>query len=130
VTEPQDRFRLWIGGEPAVAAKGSYEIVNPATEEVVGLAPEASADDAREAASAAASAFPAWSQTTPDHRAALLNRAAHLLERRSEEFISWSRRRPARPLPFGGFKKSGVGRDGGSFALQAYTELQSIVWPG
>jgi acyl-CoA reductase-like NAD-dependent aldehyde dehydrogenase len=32
--------------------------------------------------------------------------------------------------PFGGFKKSGVGRDGGSFALQAYTELQSIVWPG
>jgi acyl-CoA reductase-like NAD-dependent aldehyde dehydrogenase len=32
--------------------------------------------------------------------------------------------------PFGGFKKSGVGRDGGSFALHAYTELQSIVWPG
>jgi acyl-CoA reductase-like NAD-dependent aldehyde dehydrogenase len=32
--------------------------------------------------------------------------------------------------PFGGFKKSGVGRDGGSFALHAYSELQSIVWPG
>jgi hypothetical protein len=32
--------------------------------------------------------------------------------------------------PFGGFKKSGIGRDGGSFALHAYTELQSIVWPG
>jgi acyl-CoA reductase-like NAD-dependent aldehyde dehydrogenase len=32
--------------------------------------------------------------------------------------------------PFGGFKKSGIGRDWGSFALQAYTELQSIVWPG
>jgi len=32
--------------------------------------------------------------------------------------------------PFGGFKMSGVGRDGGEFGLRAYTELQSIVWPG
>jgi acyl-CoA reductase-like NAD-dependent aldehyde dehydrogenase len=32
--------------------------------------------------------------------------------------------------PFGGFKKSGVGRDVGSYALHAYSEVQSIVWPG
>ena len=32
--------------------------------------------------------------------------------------------------PFGGFKLSGIGRDGGDFALDAYTELQSIIWPG
>jgi acyl-CoA reductase-like NAD-dependent aldehyde dehydrogenase len=32
--------------------------------------------------------------------------------------------------PFGGFKQSGVGRDGGDFGLHAYTELQSIIWPG
>jgi phenylacetaldehyde dehydrogenase len=31
--------------------------------------------------------------------------------------------------PFGGFKLSGVGRDGGVFGLHAYSELQSIVWP-
>jgi len=31
--------------------------------------------------------------------------------------------------PFGGFKMSGVGRDGGVFGLHAYSELQSIVWP-
>ncbi|SES27318.1 aldehyde dehydrogenase family protein [Streptomyces qinglanensis] len=31
--------------------------------------------------------------------------------------------------PFGGCKESGVGRDGGSFGLHAYSELQSIVWP-
>jgi acyl-CoA reductase-like NAD-dependent aldehyde dehydrogenase len=30
--------------------------------------------------------------------------------------------------PFGGFKKSGVGRDGGKFGFHAYGELQSIVW--
>jgi acyl-CoA reductase-like NAD-dependent aldehyde dehydrogenase len=31
--------------------------------------------------------------------------------------------------PFGGFKMSGVGRDGGMFGVHAYTEMQSIVWP-
>jgi len=31
--------------------------------------------------------------------------------------------------PFGGFKQSGVGRDGGSFGLHAYSEMQAIIWP-
>ena len=30
--------------------------------------------------------------------------------------------------PFGGFKMSGVGRDGGDYGLLAYTEPQSIIW--
>ncbi|MGH3577979.1 MAG: aldehyde dehydrogenase family protein, partial [Mycobacterium sp.] len=32
--------------------------------------------------------------------------------------------------PFGGFKMSGIGRDGGDFGLYAYSEIQSIIWPG
>jgi acyl-CoA reductase-like NAD-dependent aldehyde dehydrogenase len=31
-------------------------------------------------------------------------------------------------VPFGGFKMSGVGRDGGSYGLEAYSEKQSVVW--
>jgi len=31
---------------------------------------------------------------------------------------------------FGGFKYSGVGRDGGKWGLHAYSELQSIMWAG
>ena len=30
--------------------------------------------------------------------------------------------------PFGGFKMSGVGRDGGDYGLLAYTEPQAIIW--
>ena len=33
-------------------------------------------------------------------------------------------------MAFGGFKYSGVGRDGGSWGLHAYSELQSIMWAG
>ena len=32
--------------------------------------------------------------------------------------------------PFGGFKMSGVGRDGGDFGMLCYTEMQSLIWPG
>jgi acyl-CoA reductase-like NAD-dependent aldehyde dehydrogenase len=35
---------------------------------------------------------------------------------------------PNPDMPFGGFKQSGVGRDGGRFALQTYTELKAIGW--
>ncbi|HVB94594.1 MAG TPA: aldehyde dehydrogenase family protein, partial [Acidimicrobiales bacterium] len=30
--------------------------------------------------------------------------------------------------PFGGFKMSGIGRDGGDTGLEAYSEMQSIIW--
>ncbi|MDZ7733305.1 MAG: aldehyde dehydrogenase family protein [Acidimicrobiia bacterium] len=80
-------YRLLIGGERVEARGGTYDIVNPATEEVVGRAPHATADDACDAAAAARAAFPAWSRTTPEERAELLARAADLFEKRQEEFV-------------------------------------------
>jgi acyl-CoA reductase-like NAD-dependent aldehyde dehydrogenase len=80
------RFRLFIAGERAEGSSGTYEIVNPA-EEVVALAPAASAGDARAAAAAAAAAFPAWSRTAPEERSRLLSAAADLLEQRAAEIV-------------------------------------------
>lgn len=85
--DPGRDYHLWIGGEPAKGAKGTYEVINPATEEVVGTAPEASAEDASAAARAAAEAFPTWSQTTPEERAALLDRAADLVTEHYAELV-------------------------------------------
>ncbi|RPK63210.1 Betaine aldehyde dehydrogenase [Streptomyces sp. ADI96-02] len=73
--------RLFIGGEWTEPADGHYEVINPATEEVVGLAPEASRAQVYEAAAAAREAFPAWSRTKPEERAAILDRAADLILR-------------------------------------------------
>lgn len=44
--------------------------------------------DALEAANAAAAAFPAWSSTAPEARAAILQRAAGLLEARAGDFVA------------------------------------------
>ncbi|WP_330477941.1 aldehyde dehydrogenase family protein [Streptomyces platensis] len=73
--------RLFIGGEWVEPDGGRYEVIDPATEEVVGLAPEASREQVHAAASAAAGAFPAWSRTPPQRRAAILDRAAEVMQR-------------------------------------------------
>ena len=80
-------WKVLIGGEWFAGADGSYEIVNPATEEVVGLAPNASVEQANDACAAAAEAFPAWSQTSPEHRADLLRRAADLIDSYAGELV-------------------------------------------
>ena len=80
-------YRLLIGGEWVAAGDGTYDIVNPASEEVVGRAPNASVADAEAAAAAAAEAFPAWSRTEPEHRAELLTKAADLYDKRYEELV-------------------------------------------
>src|SRR3954469_906299 len=72
--------KVLIGGEWVDGADGGYDVINPATEEVVGVAPEASAAQARDAARAAQEAFPEWSQTTPEFRADLLAKAGEAIK--------------------------------------------------
>src|SRR5947207_7214351 len=79
--------RLLIGGDWIDGADGGYDVVNPATEEVVGVAPEASAAQAADAARAAQEAFPAWSQTTPEQRAELLQKTADALKSNFTEIL-------------------------------------------
>ncbi|MFC9385103.1 aldehyde dehydrogenase family protein [Streptomyces venezuelae] len=73
--------KLFVGGEWVEPDGGHYEVIDPATEEVVGLAPEASRAQVYEAAAAAREAFASWSRTTPEERAAILDRAADLMAR-------------------------------------------------
>jgi acyl-CoA reductase-like NAD-dependent aldehyde dehydrogenase len=79
--------KLLIGGEWVDGADGGYEVVNPATEQVVGIAPEGSAAQAEAAARAAQEAFPAWSQTSPDERARLLQATADAMKDRFDALL-------------------------------------------
>jgi acyl-CoA reductase-like NAD-dependent aldehyde dehydrogenase len=79
--------QLLIGGDWVDGADGGYEIVNPATEEVVGIAPEASEQQALDAARAARDAFPAWSQTTPEVRANLLQAVADAMRDNFDDLL-------------------------------------------
>ncbi|WP_327662876.1 MULTISPECIES: aldehyde dehydrogenase family protein [unclassified Streptomyces] len=73
--------RLFIGGEWVEPEGGHYDVVDPARESVVGHAPEASRQQVYDAARAARDAFEPWSRTKPEERAAILGRAADLMQR-------------------------------------------------
>ncbi|MFJ8856004.1 aldehyde dehydrogenase family protein [Streptomyces sp. NPDC102437] len=73
--------KLLIGGRWTEPDHGHYEVIDPATEEVVGLAPEASREQVYAAAAAAREAFGTWSRTRPEERAEILDRAAGLMLR-------------------------------------------------
>ncbi|WP_330305328.1 MULTISPECIES: aldehyde dehydrogenase family protein [unclassified Streptomyces] len=73
--------RLFIGGSWVEPDHGYYEVTDPATEGVVGRAPEASRDQVHTAAAAAREAFTAWSRTPAEERAAVLSRAADIIQR-------------------------------------------------
>ena len=79
--------RLCIGGDWVDGGAGSYSIINPATEAVVGEAPQCTVDQSIAATEAAAEAFASWSQTTPEYRANLLEKAADLYDSRRDEFV-------------------------------------------
>jgi aldehyde dehydrogenase (NAD+) len=81
-------YRLYIDGKWTDAAGGkTYDIINPATEEVVARAPDGSAADMERAIAAARRAFDEgpWPRTTPKERAAVIRRLIDALEKRKEQ---------------------------------------------
>lgn len=63
---------MHIGGQDVEAGNGSYDVINPSTEQVFATAPEASVADVQAAVTAANAAAPAWAATPPAERARLL----------------------------------------------------------
>ncbi|WNM35908.1 aldehyde dehydrogenase family protein [Streptomyces sp. Li-HN-5-11] len=86
-----DARGLFIGGEWAEPDAGHYPVTDPATEESVGRAPEASADQVRAACAAAREACGPWSRTAPEERAAVLARAAGLIRDRLVPYAELAR---------------------------------------
>ncbi|GAA1851309.1 aldehyde dehydrogenase family protein [Pseudonocardia ailaonensis] len=79
-------YRHYIGGE-WVRPEGTYAVVNPATEAVVGEAPDATVDEVQAAVAAARAAFDGWSQTSKRERSALLRAAADRWLEKHDELV-------------------------------------------
>ena len=62
----------WTGA----AGGGTWDVINPATEEVVRPVPFGGRDDCRAAIEAAERAFPGWARRTAYDRGAILQRGA------------------------------------------------------
>jgi aldehyde dehydrogenase (NAD+) len=74
--------RLLIGGEWQPVSGAHFESHNPARlDEVIGVFPEATAEDAHEAVAAARRAFPAWRRSSRLRRAELFDNLCQLIKR-------------------------------------------------
>lgn len=90
-------FRLLINGE-LVDGASTFEVLNPATEEVLAIAPRASADQLDEAVAAAARAFRTWSQTSIEERRTVLVAIADALAADAPEMARLLTMEQGKPL--------------------------------
>jgi aldehyde dehydrogenase (NAD+) len=80
------RDKHFIDGEWAQpAGSGTIDVINPATEEVIGRIPEGTPEDADRAVRAAREAFDSWSARDPEERAAYCAAIGAQLTERADE---------------------------------------------
>jgi len=93
------RYQQFIGGSWRDAANGAtWDVLNPATEEVVRTVPFGDAADCRLALDSAAAALRGWSQKTSYERGGLLKKAADLMRERAEDLARTTVLESGKPL--------------------------------
>ncbi len=80
-------FSMLIDGK-ADAGAASFDVINPATGEVLARCPKADEATVNRAVAAAKAAFPAWAAKSQDERAALVSQLADAVGARQGEFAS------------------------------------------
>jgi succinate-semialdehyde dehydrogenase / glutarate-semialdehyde dehydrogenase len=90
---------MLIGGEWRQAASSEeIDVVNPATEEVVGSVPSAAAADVELAVATAKRAFPDWAATDVEARAHVLAKAAALIEEHAAQLAALLTSEQGKPI--------------------------------
>ncbi|ACK52327.1 Aldehyde Dehydrogenase [Methylocella silvestris BL2] len=89
-------YTMSIDGAAAASA-ATFEAFNPATEEVIAAAPDASREQLEAAVAAAKRAFPAWSARPIAERQALVARIGDLIEAHAEDFMRLLTREQGKP---------------------------------
>lgn len=92
-----ETFRMMINGEQVNAAK-TFEVKNPSTGEVVGLAPDASESDLDRAVAVADAAFQTWSQKSDAELQSACEAVTAKIGEHSEELATLVTKNKANPL--------------------------------
>jgi len=90
---------MLIGGEwRQAAAHEELEVVNPATEEIVDSVPAGSPEDVELAVATAKRAFTEWSKTDVEKRAAIIGKAAELVQANAKELAATLTSEQGKPI--------------------------------
>ncbi|MFL2883208.1 MAG: NAD-dependent succinate-semialdehyde dehydrogenase [Pelagibacteraceae bacterium] len=96
------KFGQYIDGKWQDSSDGgSYEVINPATEEVLGNASKATSNDVEKSLKSAQEGLKIWSSTPPWERAKIIRKIADLIRDRSEILSKWLCLEVGKPLSEG-----------------------------
>ncbi|MBE7218288.1 MAG: aldehyde dehydrogenase family protein, partial [Caulobacteraceae bacterium] len=84
----RDGLGHFIAGRAVAGAGPAFDILEPATGEVLGQARDATEAEVEQAVAAASDAFPAWARTSGERRKAMLHKVADVIEARAEEIAA------------------------------------------
>src|SRR5512133_2015134 len=128
VTAAETVRGLYIGGRWTEASGGkTFQDRDPFSGEVVAMVPSGSRDDAERAVEAAATAFPAWSQSPPAERQRAFLKAADLLEAKSDDVGSWLTRETGSTFGFSMFQLQFVAGLFRQAAALAYRPMGEVI---
>jgi acyl-CoA reductase-like NAD-dependent aldehyde dehydrogenase len=123
-----------IGGKKVGSASGAtFDRIDPFTGDVATRAPASSIADVKAAVAAAQAAFPAWSQTGPNQRRALLLKAADIMDSKAGEFTQLMITETGGTGPWGGFNTmfaANILREAAAMTTQIQGEIIPSNKPG
>ena len=93
------KFGQFIDGKWLQSTKKeTYDVINPATEEVIGKASKASSADVEKALKSAEKGFEVWRKFTPWDRATIIRKIADLIRKKNNELAKWMTLETGKPL--------------------------------
>ena len=96
------KFGQFIDGKWQPSEKNeTYEVINPATEEVIGNASKATPADVEKALKSAEKGFVIWKKTQPWQRASIIRKIADLIRKKNDILAKWLTLEVGKPLAEG-----------------------------
>ena len=93
------KFGQFIDGKwQASEKKETYDVTNPATEEIIGKASKATSADVDKALKSAEKGFKIWKKFSPWDRAAIIRKIADLMRKKNNELAKWMTLETGKPL--------------------------------
>ena len=94
-----DKFGQFINGKWTKSSSGeTYEVINPANEEVIGKASKADKSDIESALISAKKGFEIWKNTSPWERSRIIRKISELIRKKKEILAKWLTLEVGKPL--------------------------------
>ena len=104
-----EKFGQYISGKWQKSSSGeTYDVINPATEEIIGKASKANKEDIQKALKSAQQGFEVWKHTSPWERSKIIRKISDLIKKRNDALSKLLTLEGGKPLA------EGVGESNGA----------------